>query len=391
MSSALVKLGDDIWIDATQTAETLEEAKKTFKSVLYLAQDIGEDSGIAGGFETIKKDFPGAAKMIPFNHSAPPYCGDQCDPLQAVQAFGTYEAALDSLPRPTLVICKSSTRAGAVVAPYLAAKQGQSADECIKKSAELGLLYANKPPLARWVETAVAGMTHRPLIFRQLFEKESSTYTYILACPETKEAIIIDPVVETADRDEKIIKEMGLNLLYAINTHCHADHITGTWELKKKFPNMRTQIAKAAGAQADLFFAHGDRIQFGNRFITVLATPGHTSGCCTFLQDDFYRVFTGDAVLVRGCGRTDFQAGNSSQLYDVIWEQIFSLPGSCNIYPAHDYKGFTSSTVQEERTLNPRLTKTKAEFIDIMANLNLPYPKQIDRALPANLKCGCQD
>lgn len=238
---------------------------------------------------------------------------------------------------------------------------------------------------------AKATFKSKPLIFRQMFEKESSTYTYLLADPDTKDAVLIDPVFETAARDQQAVKDLGLNLVYAINTHCHADHITGTWELKKLFPDMRSQIAEAAGAQADLFFKHGDKIQFGNRYITVLATPGHTNGCCSFVQDDFARVFTGDAVLVRGCGRTDFQAGDAGKLYDVVWAEIFSLPGACAIYPAHDYKGYTQSTVQEERALNSRLTKSKAEFIDIMANLNLPYPKKIDASLPANLKCGCQD
>jgi len=179
--------------------------------------------------------------------------------------------------------------------------------------------------------------------------------------------------------------------VYAINSHCHADHITGTWELKKLFPDMRTMISKTAGAQADLFFIDGDKIQFGSRYLTVLATPGHTDGCCSFLQDDKARVFTGDAVLVRGCGRTDFQGGDAGKLFDAVHRQVFSLPGACAIYPAHDYKGHTQSTVQEERALNPRLTKSKDEFIDIMASLNLPYPKKIDTAVPANMKCGHQD
>lgn len=224
-----------------------------------------------------------------------------------------------------------------------------------------------------------------------MFEAKSCTYTYLLADPVSKEAILIDPVLETVQRDAQVIQDMGLKLVRAINTHCHADHITGTWELKKRFPYMRTMISEAAGAQADIIFNDGDKIPFGSRFLRVLATPGHTDGCCSFVQDNEHRVFTGDAVLVRGCGRTDFQGGDAGKLYDEVHRQIFSLPNSCAIYPAHDYKGFTSSTVEEERSLNPRLTKSRDEFIKIMADLNLPYPKQIDVALPANLRCGCQD
>lgn len=392
MSANFKKVTEDISVDGVQTLETLAGHKANFKSVIYLAQDTEDDMGIPGGFETVSKEFPGAARFLPFNHASAPYCGpDSCSPLLAMQAYGKYEAALEELPRPTLVLCKSGARASAVVAPYVAAKKGQSCDECQKCSTDKGLLYTGKPGMANWVNTTVANLPVKPLIFRQMFEKESCTYTYLLADPDTKDAILIDPVFETVARDAQAVNELGLNLVFAINTHCHADHITGTWELKKLFPNMRTQIAQAAGAQADLFFKHGDKIQFGNRHVTVLATPGHTNGCCSFVQDDFARVFTGDAVLVRGCGRTDFQAGDAGGLYDVVWAQIFSLPGSCAIFSAHDYKGFTQSTVHEERTLNPRLTKSRAEFIEIMANLNLPYPKKIDASLPANLKCGCQD
>eukprot|EP00286_Rhodomonas_abbreviata_P021438 CAMPEP_0181292044 /NCGR_PEP_ID=MMETSP1101-20121128/2293_1 /TAXON_ID=46948 /ORGANISM="Rhodomonas abbreviata, Strain Caron Lab Isolate" /LENGTH=236 /DNA_ID=CAMNT_0023396481 /DNA_START=16 /DNA_END=726 /DNA_ORIENTATION=- len=229
------------------------------------------------------------------------------------------------------------------------------------------------------------------LIFRQLFEKESSTYTYLLADKTTKDAILIDSVIETVERDVNLINELGLKLIKSLNTHCHADHVTGTGKMKTLVPGMKSVISKASTAKADEFIEHGDVIKFGAHSLEVRATPGHTDGCVTFVLNGGKMCFTGDAVLIRGCGRTDFQAGNSGQLYESVHTQIFTLPEDCVLYPAHDYKGLTSSTVGEEKTKNPRLTKTKEEFIEIMANLGLPYPKQIDRALPLNLVCGIQD
>ncbi|CAE7696815.1 ETHE1 [Symbiodinium microadriaticum] len=229
------------------------------------------------------------------------------------------------------------------------------------------------------------------IIFRQLFEKVSSTYTYILACPVTKTAIIIDPVVETADRDALMVNQLGLNLIYAINTHCHADHITGTGKLKTLFPDCKSMISATSGADADVKLSPEERVDFGSRYITTLATPGHTDGCMSFLLDDSSMVFTGDTLHIRGCGRTDFQAGDSALLYQSVHSKLFTLPDDCMVYPAHDYNGRCMSTVGEEKAFNPRLTKSKEEFIDIMANLGLSYPAQIDRALPANMKCGLDD
>jgi len=235
----------------------------------------------------------------------------------------------------------------------------------------------------------LAGM--RSLIFRQLFEKESSTYTYLLADKVTKEAILIDPVLEMAERDAKLIKELGLTLKYGLNTHLHADHITGTGALKELLPGMESVISAASGATADKTLIDGDTVRFGDRYVTALSTPGHTSGCMSYVLDDSSIVFTGDTMLVRGCGRTDFQEGSSETLYDSVQSKLFTLPDECAVYPAHDYKGQTVSSIGEEKALNPRLSKSKEEFVEIMANLKLSYPKQIDRALPANEKCGIFD
>lgn len=229
------------------------------------------------------------------------------------------------------------------------------------------------------------------IIFHQLFEKESSTYTYLLADPKTKEAVIIDPVIETVERDSKLISELGLKLKLILDTHVHADHITGSGELRKR-TGAQIGISSAYDMSlADLHLNEGDILKFGDHTIRVWHTPGHTSGCLTFQAGD--KIFTGDALLVRGCGRTDFQEGSSDKLFHSVRDKIFSLPDSATVYPAHDYKGFTKTSVAEEKTYNPRLNLkvSKEEFIHIMANLNLPYPKKINEAVPANLVCGLQE
>ncbi len=165
----------------------------------------------------------------------------------------------------------------------------------------------------------------------------------------------------------------------------HIDHITGSGLLARKVPGCKSMIAAAAGADATVKLQPGDRVQFGQRFVEARATPGHTDGCMSFLTDDYTMVFTGDALLIRGCGRTDFQQGSPDKLYDSIHTQIFSLPRETLVYPGHDYKGRLMSTVGEEKTYNPRLAGTSREaFAEIMHNLNLPYPKKIDASLPSN-------
>ncbi|KAL6144203.1 hypothetical protein ACLB2K_054898 [Fragaria x ananassa] len=237
------------------------------------------------------------------------------------------------------------------------------------------------------------------LLFRQLFEKDSSTYTYLLAdvSHPDKPALLIDPVDKTVDRDLSLVKELGLKLVYAMNTHVHADHVTGTGLIKSKLDGVKSVISRASKSKADHLIEAGDKIYFGDLFLEVRATPGHTLGCVTYVTGDGPNqpqprmAFTGDAVLIRGCGRTDFQGGSSDQLYESVHSQIFTLPKDTLIYPAHDYKGFTVSTVGEEMLYNPRLTKDKEGFEDIMKNLKLAYPKMIDVAVPANMVCGLQD
>jgi len=225
-------------------------------------------------------------------------------------------------------------------------------------------------------------------MLRQLFDRESCTYTYLLADKNTSEAVLIDPVIELAERDAKLVEELNLKLKYVINTHVHADHITGTGRLKKLVPGCQSMLSKKSGGKADLLLEDGEKIVFGGQELEVAETPGHTEGCVTYIHRLGGYAFTGDAVLIRGCGRTDFQGGSSNTLYKSVWNKILSLPEDFILYPAHDYKGQTQTSVGEEKKFNPRLTKTEEEFVEIMANLNLAYPKKIDESLPANMVCG---
>ena len=228
------------------------------------------------------------------------------------------------------------------------------------------------------------------LIFRQLFDPQSSTYTYLLADPGAREAVLIDPVFEQARRDAALVGELGLKLAWTLETHVHADHVTGAW-LHKQRLGSRIALAAASGAEgADRLLAHGDRVEFGGRALEVRATPGHTDGCLTYVLDDRSMAFTGDALLIRGCGRTDFQQGSPHALFRSVKEQVFSLPDACLVYPAHDYRGLTASSVGEERAFNPRLGGQilEEDFAGYMNNLGLAHPKQMDIAVPANLRCG---
>ena len=228
------------------------------------------------------------------------------------------------------------------------------------------------------------------MLFRQLFDAKSWTYTYLLADEDTKEAILIDPVIDQLERDVGLIADLGLTLRYALDTHVHADHVTATGVMRDRL-GARSVVSERAGVGcADELVKEGDVIRFGRYGVEVLETPGHTSGCLTYVTLDRAMAFTGDALLIRGCGRTDFQEGSAPTLYRSVHDKVFALPASTLIYPGHDYRGHTVSTVEEERRLNPRLGggKTQDEFVTIMSQLDLAYPAQIDRALPLNQHCG---
>jgi glyoxylase-like metal-dependent hydrolase (beta-lactamase superfamily II)/rhodanese-related sulfurtransferase len=228
------------------------------------------------------------------------------------------------------------------------------------------------------------------MLFRQLFDFETSTYTYLLADEATRDAIIIDPVLTQLERDVGLIQELELQLRYALDTHVHADHVTALGSLRERL-GVTTVVSERAGVGcADLLVKEGDTLPFGAHRLEVLETPGHTAGCITYVTGDRTMAFTGDALLIRGCGRTDFQEGDAHELYRSVHDKLFTLPAQTLIYPGHDYKGRTVTSVAEERRLNPRLGRgtSEARFVEIMHELALAYPKYIDIALPRNVRCG---
>ena len=226
--------------------------------------------------------------------------------------------------------------------------------------------------------------------FRQLFDRTSCTYTYILADLETRHAIIIDPVREQFQRDIALLREWNLVPKYIMETHVHADHVTSAGIFRQRY-GTQTVISSAAGSDcAEVQLDDGDMFSMGTVVLEGRHTPGHTSGCMIYVDHANGRVFTGDTLFIRGCGRTDFQEGDAEQLYKSVHQKIFSLEPEFLIYPGHDYQGRLHSTVQEEMDFNPRLktSNSVADFVQIMNNLNLSYPQKIDEALPANLECG---
>ena len=230
------------------------------------------------------------------------------------------------------------------------------------------------------------------MIFRQLIEPESSTYTYLIGCENTGEAVLLDPVIETCDRDLKAVAALGLNLTFTLDTHIHADHITGACRLRSLTGCKVAYPADDNISCADVEVSEEAPLTVGDLTIRALFTPGHTDKhhCYLIEQGRHAQVCTGDALLIDGCGRTDFQNGDSETLYRSVREKLFALPEDTLVYPAHDYSGRRVSTIMQERTRNPRLNDdvSLAEFQQIMAELDLPYPEKIDVAVPANLKCG---
>ncbi len=229
------------------------------------------------------------------------------------------------------------------------------------------------------------------MIFRQFFDNDTCTYTYLLGCESSKRAVLIDTVATNTDQYIEVLNQLQLTLVYTLETHVHADHITAASLLRNQLGSQSIVHRDAGAMCADLLVTDGVELQVDSIKIKVLHTPGHTNGCVSYWVAD--RIFTGDSLLINGCGRSDFQQGNSTTLYQSITEKIFTLPPDTLVYPGHDYHGQRVSTVAQEIALNPRLgqQKTLAEFIEIMQNLDLPYPKYIDKALPANQACGAEN
>jgi sulfur dioxygenase len=225
------------------------------------------------------------------------------------------------------------------------------------------------------------------MIFRQLFDGVSSTYSYLLASRRGREALIIDPVLEKVDRYLQLLRELELRLVKAVDTHLHADHITGLGALRDRTHCITVMGEKSRVDVVSMRIADGDRLLIEGVELEALYTPGHTDDSCCFRMED--RVFTGDTLLIRGTGRTDFQNGDARAQYESIFGRLLRLPDETLVYPAHDYKGDTVSTIGEERRYNPRLqVKSVDEYIELMQNLKLPNPKMMDVAVPANMKVG---
>ncbi len=229
------------------------------------------------------------------------------------------------------------------------------------------------------------------MIFRQLFDHKTWTFTYLLGDDQSHEAVIIDPVVDQVALYERLIGELGLKLVYAIDTHVHADHVTALGTLRERF-GARTVHGEGSGAGCvDRYVIDGETIVFGRYALKAIATPGHTDDSFCFLlkADGKSMVFTGDTLLIRGTGRTDFQNGDSGKQYDSLFGKLLRLPEETVIYPGHDYKGMNESRIGEERRHNPRLqVSSKEEYRELMDSLDLPPPQFMDVAVPANLECG---
>lgn len=226
------------------------------------------------------------------------------------------------------------------------------------------------------------------MLFRQLFDRETCTYTYLIADPNSKAAVLVDPVLEQVARDLQLLEELELTLLYCLETHIHADHITGTDRLRQTTGCQGCVPAGASAACADRHIQDGEVFTVGAIAIEAIATPGHTDSHMAYLVNGEC-VLTGDALFVRGCGRTDFQCGDAGILYDSVSQRLFTLPEETVVYPGHDYRGHTCSSIGEEKRWNPRFAgRTRSGFIEFMAHLDLPHPKKMMEAVPANELCG---
>ena len=226
------------------------------------------------------------------------------------------------------------------------------------------------------------------MLFRQLFDADTWTYTYLIADINTKEAILVDSVLEQVERDFKLLNELGLKLKYCLETHIHADHITGTGKLREMTGCTGIVPENAQAACADRYIKDGEILKVGDIEIKAIETNGHTDSHMAYLVNNTH-ILTGDALFIRGCGRTDFQSGDAGTLYDRVTQKLFTLPDETLVYPGHDYKGQTVSTIGEEKHFNPRFVgKNRDSFITFMDNLNLPNPKKMMEAVPANERCG---
>ncbi len=302
-----------------------------------------------------------------------------------VQELAGRLAELGPKDRPVAVYCRSGRRSGAAAQLLLEAGFASVSDLGGLSDASQVAEFATQifyEPFPR----GPALTDELPMQVRQLFDQDTFTFTYLLIDDATREAVMIDPVREQLERDIRLLSELGLTLKYALETHVHADHVTSAAALAERTGAL-TAASKLGAACAMRHLRDGDVVRFGDTTLRVLETPGHTQDSLSFYASG--HVFTGDALFVRGTGRTDFQNGDAGALYDSITQKLFVLPEQTVVWPGHDYHGHAVSTIGEERRHNPRLAgKTREEFGAIMSELNLAPPKRIQVAVPANLACG---
>ncbi|CAM9097710.1 unnamed protein product [Chrysoparadoxa australica] len=267
-------------------------------------------------------------------------------------------ATMSAVEKPVLVSSRSSTRAQAALLLHEASSRGWGADKALDRASELGFgKVLEDRGLVEWIIAGITSLTKSPgqVIFRQLFERESCTYTYIVGCATSREAVVIDPVDTMFARDRQMLEELCLEPKYAVDTHLHEDHMSAAGRFSQEFSGCASAAGVASGIDAELQLEERQHLEFGANFMEARATPGHTPGCVSLVMDDRSAVFTGDSLLIRGCGQPSSQVGSSTQLFQSVREQLMVLPKDTLVYPAHNFSGLTCSSVGEEANYNPLL------------------------------------
>ena len=360
----------------SQSFADLCDKGKSFASCFYFGHP--SQPGFIPNLVEVSKNGMAIAKV--------PFLPDKA----TVEIFDEILSIVETLPTPILFVCTGNVRASAVVLVVEAKKKSWSVAEAFVVATRLGLAFLKNVKLKEVVAKSIHKLIKpNALLLRQLYDVDTKTCTYLLADLVSKEAVLIDAVEEKLNRDVALIKQLGLRLLYAIDTHVHADHITSSGFLQDKI-GCKIAVAAASRVPADLHLKDGDSITFGTRSLVVRSTPGHTDACISLIMDDISAVFTGDTLLCRGVGRTDFQSGSSVALFENVHTKLFTLPGFTIVYPGHDYNGLLSSSIAEEVEFNEDVGGgiTKDSFIGTMAELKLNPPIKLEVAVPRNMRNG---